>query len=160
MMVVFSSSPGLPFGSRSAPPRASAMIEALRGLGYSTATALADIIDNSISAGAASVALDFAWGGEVSHVSILDDGCGMDEHTLDRAMRLGDRFDLDKIWQNQGISTQLQDQIQVWAREVNDALHQSASGRMISEWAKKVECWEAVLRAPFSAPLTGIPELR
>ncbi|HTV30269.1 MAG TPA: hypothetical protein VMF32_21135 [Xanthobacteraceae bacterium] len=36
--------------SRSAPPRASAMIDALRGLGYSTPTALADIIDNSISA--------------------------------------------------------------------------------------------------------------
>lgn len=85
----------LPPGSRSAPPRASAMIEALRGLGYSTATALADIIDNSISAGAASVALDFAWGGEVSHVSILDDGCGMDEHALDRAMRLGERSPLD-----------------------------------------------------------------
>ena len=36
--------------SRNAPPQASAMIEALRGLGYNTATALADIIDNSISA--------------------------------------------------------------------------------------------------------------
>jgi DNA mismatch repair enzyme (predicted ATPase) len=71
------------------------MIEALRGLGYSTATALADIIDNSISAGAASVALDFAWGGEVSHVSILDDGCGMDEQALDKAMRLGERSPLD-----------------------------------------------------------------
>ena len=30
--------------SRNAPPQASAMIEALRGLGYNTATALADII--------------------------------------------------------------------------------------------------------------------
>ena len=36
---------------RYAPPKASAMLEALRGLGYSTADALADIIDNSISAG-------------------------------------------------------------------------------------------------------------
>lgn len=35
---------------RHAPPRAAAMIEALRGLGYNTATALADIIDNSIAA--------------------------------------------------------------------------------------------------------------
>jgi hypothetical protein len=37
----------MPPSSRLAPPRASAMIEALRGLGYSTAGALADIIDNS-----------------------------------------------------------------------------------------------------------------
>ena len=44
----------LPVGkSRPAPPKATAMIEALRGLGYSTATALADIIDNSISASGA-----------------------------------------------------------------------------------------------------------
>ena len=35
---------------RHAPPNAAIMIEALRGLGYNTATALADIIDNSISA--------------------------------------------------------------------------------------------------------------
>lgn len=85
----------VPGKSRSAPPRASAMIEALRGLGYSPATALADIIDNSISAGAAAVALDFAWHGDASHVSILDDGSGMDDRELDAAMRLGERSPLD-----------------------------------------------------------------
>lgn len=85
----------LPTGTRSAPPRASAMIEALRGLGYSTATALADIIDNSISAQARSVSLDFAWAGPSSRITILDDGSGMDARTLDTAMRLGERSPLD-----------------------------------------------------------------
>ena len=47
--------------SRHAPPKASAMIESLRGLGYTTATALADIIDNSIAAGADRVDLLFFW---------------------------------------------------------------------------------------------------
>lgn len=94
-MTTISSPTRLPPRSRSAPPRASAMIEALRGLGYSEATALADIIDNSISAGAASVTLGFAWAGEASHVSILDDGCGMDERELVSAMRLGERNPLD-----------------------------------------------------------------
>ena len=37
--------------ARHAPPRASAMIESLRGLGYSASTAIADLIDNCISAG-------------------------------------------------------------------------------------------------------------
>lgn len=74
--------------------------------------------------------------------------------------RIGDRLDLDRIWQNQSISGRLHEQIQVWAREVNDVLHQSANGRMISEWAKKAECWEAVLQAPLSDPLDGITELR
>ena len=85
----------LPPGFRYAPPRASAMIEALRGLGYSTATALADIIDNSLSADARSVALDFVWNGNSSHVAILDDGAGMDGGELDSAMRLGQRSPLD-----------------------------------------------------------------
>ena len=80
---------------RHAPPRASAMIEALRGLGYSTATALADIIDNSITAGAGNVDLTFVWKGSGSYITIQDDGNGMDEAELDRAMRLGQQSPLD-----------------------------------------------------------------
>ena len=45
---------------RIVPPKASAMLEALRGLGYSTADALADIVDNSISAGATEVRIHFS----------------------------------------------------------------------------------------------------
>jgi hypothetical protein len=81
--------------SRSAPPKASAMIEALRGLGYSTATALADIIDNSIAARAARVDLSFHWDETGSRISILDDGGGMEDPELDRAMRLGERNPLE-----------------------------------------------------------------
>lgn len=75
--------------SRQAPPRAAAMVEALRGLGYNTQTALADLIDNSIAAGARHVSLRFDWDGSQSRISILDDGCGMTAEALDRAMRLG-----------------------------------------------------------------------
>jgi hypothetical protein len=74
--------------------------------------------------------------------------------------RIGDRLDLDRIWQNQKISTQLEEQILIWAHEVNKVLHQSANGRMISEWAKKLECWQSVFREPISPPIDGIPELR
>ena len=72
-----------------------AMLEALRGLGYSTAAALADIIDNSISAGATEVRVDFAWHGPVNRISVLDDGRGMDDAELESAMRLGDKNPLD-----------------------------------------------------------------
>ena len=81
--------------TRSAPPRAGAMLEALRGLGYSTAAALADIIDNSISAGATEVRIEFVWTGSTSRISALDDGRGMDDATLESAMRLGDKNPLD-----------------------------------------------------------------
>ncbi|MEL4073242.1 ATP-binding protein [Ochrobactrum sp. GPK 3] len=83
-------------GARNAPPRASAMIEALRGLGYSAATALADIIDNSIAANATMVDLTFVWNGTSSAISILDNGDGMDDVLLDRAMRLGEKGPLEE----------------------------------------------------------------
>ncbi len=85
-----------PPGARYAPPGASAMVESLRGLGYSTATALADIIDNSIAAHASHVDLTFQWKQRDSTVEILDDGDGMDEQQLDAAMRLGARSPLDE----------------------------------------------------------------
>lgn len=72
------------------------MIEALRGLGYSTATALADIIDNSIAAGAGTVDLTFVWEGRRSCIRIEDDGHGMSAAGLDSAMRLGERSPLDE----------------------------------------------------------------
>lgn len=81
--------------TRSAPPRAMAMLESLRGLGYSTGAALADIIDNSVSAGASEVRLDFAWDGPKSRITVIDDGRGMDDAELESAMRLGDKNPLD-----------------------------------------------------------------
>jgi hypothetical protein len=82
--------------TREAPPRAGAMLEALRGLGYSTGAAIADIIDNSISAGAARVNVDFAWEGANSRISVLDDGRGMFDAELESAMTLGDKSPLDE----------------------------------------------------------------
>ena len=76
------------------------------------------------------------------------------------ADRLDGRLDLDEIWVRQGLSMRLQEQVERWAREVNDVLHRSAGGKMISEWAKKPECWEAAREAAYSAPLDGIPDLR
>lgn len=81
---------------RDAPPRAGAMVESLRGLGYSTGAALADIIDNSLAAHAGRVELTFVWAGPDSYLTILDDGDGMSAEALDSAMRLGDRNPLDE----------------------------------------------------------------
>ncbi len=74
--------------------------------------------------------------------------------------RLGDKIDLDRIWIRQGISQELLSQIGIWAREVNDVLHRTAGGRMVSEWAKKPECRDAVMGATYSEPADNIPEIR
>jgi hypothetical protein len=79
-----------------AEPRASVMIESLRAFGYSAQTAIADLIDNSISAGARNVWLSFFWDGVNSYVSIRDDGHGMTEAHLIRAMRPGSQSPLDE----------------------------------------------------------------
>lgn len=76
------------------------------------------------------------------------------------ADRLADRTELDKIWSRQDISTALKQQLQTWAIEVNDTLHRTSGGKMISEWAKKTECWDAVRLATYSPIRDGIPELR
>ena len=76
------------------------------------------------------------------------------------AEKFGNRFDLDRIWANQATSPELLAQMTVWAKEVNDVLHSSAGGKMISEWAKRPECKEAVMGASYSAPATNIPEVK
>lgn len=51
-------------------------------------------------------------------------------------------------------------QIETWARQVSDVLHESARGRMISEWAKKQECRDIVFSASYSPVALGISEVR
>ncbi len=67
------------------------MLESLRGLGYATATALADLIDNSISANASEVLIQCEWAGNDSWIRLIDNGDGMDDDELEAGMRLGAR---------------------------------------------------------------------
>lgn len=77
------------------------------------------------------------------------------------AERVGEKIDLDKIWAAQDISQPMKQLIQSWAVEVDRILHQSAAGRMVSEWSKKPECWEAVKSGTYSSELlSNIPEIR
>ena len=76
------------------------------------------------------------------------------------AEKLGNRIDLDRVWAQQAVSRELLSQIAVWAKEVNDVLHASAGGRMVSEWAKRPECRDAVMSASYSVVIANIPEVR
>lgn len=76
------------------------------------------------------------------------------------SLLIGDSIDFEKIWNNQSISPQLLLQIETWARQVSEVLHESSGGRMISEWAKKPECKNAVFSASYSPVGNGIPEVR
>jgi hypothetical protein len=76
-------------------PGAAALIESLRSVGYSLPTSIADLIDNSITAHARRVWLQFEWNGADSWVSLRDDGNGMSEAELLKAMRPGSRSPLE-----------------------------------------------------------------
>jgi signal transduction histidine kinase len=73
----------------SAEPEACSMIETFRSIGYSIETAIADIIDNSITAGAKNIWIDYDWQGTDTILSIMDDGCGMNDGEIIQAMRPG-----------------------------------------------------------------------
>lgn len=72
-----------------AEPVAASLAQSLRGLGYSLESAIADLLDNSISAGATNVWLTFEWSGSESVIMVEDNGFGMSEVRLVEAMRLG-----------------------------------------------------------------------
>ena len=75
--------------SEERPPKAGAMINTFRAFGYNLKTAIADIIDNSISANANNIWIDYKWLGKESWITISDDGNGMDVSTLNDAMTPG-----------------------------------------------------------------------
>ena len=72
------------------PPIAPVLRESLRAIGYSTPAAIADLVDNCITAKASSVTIRFT-GGKSAFVAIVDDGEGMAEPDLVAAMRFGSR---------------------------------------------------------------------
>src|ERR1700728_4399165 len=70
-------------------------IQATRDSGYKgTASAISELVDNSIQAGASRVAISVAAMASTEEdktfeVSVLDNGCGMDLFTLRQALRFG-----------------------------------------------------------------------
>jgi hypothetical protein len=71
------------------PPNPAFLIQSMRCIGYTLETALADIIDNSITAHASKISVRYQWDSGKPWVSILDDGCGMSAAKLCEAMRFG-----------------------------------------------------------------------
>ena len=75
-----------------APPMPYETMAALRAMGYKFPNALADVVDNSIDAGAKKIDLYIMAGSDLadeSYVLIMDDGKGMSDKELVKAMTLG-----------------------------------------------------------------------
>ncbi|PZS31509.1 MAG: ATP-binding protein [Pseudonocardiales bacterium] len=72
-------------------PSAARLTESLRDIGYDFPAAVADIVDNSIAAGARRVEITIEFDGSGSRVFIADDGSGMTANGLLEALRYGSR---------------------------------------------------------------------
>lgn len=68
-------------------PHAKMLLVALRSVGYTNETAIADIVDNSISGSATEIELYFDW--DNRRIVIADNGFGMDYQQLMDAMEIG-----------------------------------------------------------------------
>ncbi len=76
-------------------PSAPILIESTRSIGYSFESAIADIIDNSISAEARNVYIEFEANNN-PFVAIIDDGKGMTRQELIAAMKYGSQSSLSE----------------------------------------------------------------
>lgn len=77
-------------------PSAARLTGSLRDIGYDFTTAVADLVDNSLAAGAKNVNVFTHFEPQGSYVLISDDGHGMTESQLVEAMRFGTRRSYDK----------------------------------------------------------------
>lgn len=78
------------------PPKASSFMEASRSFGnYDLPAALADLIDNSITAGADQISIDCDYNSVNPYVRIADNGVGMSRSKLIEAMQFASRSPLE-----------------------------------------------------------------
>ena len=77
------------------PPHAASLLESMRSIGYTLESALADILDNSLSANAKNIDIEFRPYDD-PYLAIIDDGDGMSPSVLEQAMRHGSTNPLDK----------------------------------------------------------------
>ena len=79
------------YKAENARPNPKSTINSYRSFGYNLSTAIADIVDNSISANADLVEVDYKWEGEKSFIYIIDNGNGMNLEELIEAMTPGSK---------------------------------------------------------------------
>lgn len=65
------------------------------------------------------------------------------------------RLQLDEIWRRQTVSSELDGVLRAWAHPIDREIQSSAAGRNVTEWCKKVECWNIIRR--LDLPLRIVP---
>ena len=135
------------------PPNPSRLIEGLRDTGYEFNTALADVIDNSVDAGATTIAvrIDMDSDGDIV-VSVADNGSGMNREGLLNGMTYGAPIHADaKRLGKFGLG--LKTASTAFCRKLSVISRDSASASALkATWdldhVEKAGAWELLLGAP------------
>jgi hypothetical protein len=136
----------------------------LRDIGYDLPSAVADLVDNSIDAGAATIHVTICRRRAMSFIRVADDGRGMSERVLDEAMRYGShrRYnggDLGKF--GLGLKTASLSQ----CRRLTVATRTTTAGRIrIRRWdldhVRKHDAWDLERLVPSECPAYLLDPLR
>ena len=78
-------------GHTTVAPSAARLTRSLRDIGYDFSSAVADLVDNSIAAGADRVTIESHFDGLNSRIVIADNGAGMTASGVTEALRFGTR---------------------------------------------------------------------
>jgi hypothetical protein len=60
------------------------------------------------------------------------------------AHRTAGRVNLQRIWNDQAVSLDLENLMRDWMPQIYDEIVESAAGRNVTEWCKKEECWRHI----------------
>jgi hypothetical protein len=77
-------------------PNAGKLLSSLRSTGYSSYSAISDLVDNSLDAQAQNIWITIKTVQKEIEIEIADDGFGMDIHILDEALKLGSLTEKDQ----------------------------------------------------------------
>ena len=149
-----------PIRGRRLPPRPARMAEIIAQTGHTLASAVADIVDNSISADATEIDVSFSEpnGGHGRWMTIRDNGNGMNAAQLDEAMTLGSEVDYESNSLGKfgyGLKGASWSQTPVFTvatrRRGEPVVHLSWDRRNLADWvasAAPLEEWEADVATP------------
>lgn len=140
-------------------PSARRLVGSLRDLGYDLVTALSDVIDNSIAAGASNVQVDTEFDGDCSWIRITDNGVGMSPAELREAMRFGTRrtYVADELGKF-GLGLKAASLSQ--CRRLTVATRTTEGGRIhVARWdldhVERSDRWEVLWPSPRTCPLAS-----
>jgi|GEM_PF-771680 len=74
-------------------PNAGKLVNSLRSAGYDNSAAICDLIDNGLDAEATVIKVDIRQRNNEVEITVADNGIGMDEKTLNEALKLGSLTD-------------------------------------------------------------------